>query len=237
MSRKYRRAASDGSYFEASKAHQQTAQSALLRRLQKKPELARELADSAHALASEFFEEVGNSFDTDCKRGCSYCCHQPATTFAFEAIRIAEVLRATRAERELKTLVDKMETRVRGFEGGSVRKNVNKTPCPLLENDQCSVYANRPLTCRLAHSFSVKKCRLAFQKDRGKVEIPVTLELITGVSGIIEAAFDGLPKAGLDGNLYELCSAVLRALAEPEVASQWADGDSRAFENCIKDDT
>lgn len=210
----------------------------VLKKIGKTEELAHKLSDAAHSLASQFFEDVGKSFKTDCEKGCSYCCYQPATIFPFEAIRIARVLKTSLSEKQLESLKEKMKIRVNDFKGSSVRKNINnKTACPLLSNNQCSVYDNRPLTCRMAHSFSVKKCRLSFQKDRTKVEIPMSLELLTGISGIIEGAFEQLPKEKLDGNLYELCSAVLVALSDPDAAMKWANGDHSVFKNCIKDDT
>ena len=131
-----------------------------------------------------------------------------------------------------------MTVRVKEFKGASVKLNINnKTACPLLVKDKCSVYEHRPLTCRMAHSFSVKKCKLSFEKDRFKVEIPISLELLGGTGGIIEATFNQLPTKKLDGNLYELCSAVLHALATPDAGLSWARGDVTAFRKCIKDDT
>lgn len=229
---------SNGSYFEISKDHQKSIQSEVLKKTGKTKQLPHELSDAAHQLATKFFEDVGNSFKTDCKRNCSYCCYQPATVFPFEALRIADVLKSSLSVEELESLKEKMKARVNGLKGSSVQKNINdKTACPLLSNEQCSVYENRPLTCRMAHSFSVKKCRLSFQKDRFKIQIPVSLELQTGIGGIIAAAFEQLPKEKLDGNLYELCSAVLVALSDSNAATKWANGDLSVFKGCIKDDT
>ncbi len=226
------------SYFETLKTHQEASQRELISRNKEPEELAYCLADAAHSLALQFFEQVGNDFETSCKSGCSYCCHQPATVFAFEAIRIARELKNSLTSDDLKFLEETMVARVNDFKGSSVGKQINnKAACPLLTNHQCSVYASRPLTCRLAHSFSVKKCRQAFEKDRNLVQIPVALELLSAVSGIIEAVYGGLPGAKLDANLYELSSAVLVALSQPDAASKWASGDRSIFRNCIKDDT
>ncbi|MBI3542477.1 MAG: YkgJ family cysteine cluster protein [Deltaproteobacteria bacterium] len=225
-------------HFEAFKARQEASQAETLRKAGKTARLPHELADAAHALAAKFVAKEGAAVKTACEEGCSYCCHQPATVFPFEAIRIARVLKESLSNERLEALEEKMKSRVKGLKGASVRKNINdKTACPLLVDDCCSIYANRPLTCRLAHSFSVKRCRVSFQKDRTKVEIPISLELLTGISGIIEGAFERLPEKGLDANLYELCSAVLAALADPDAAAKWAKGDRRVFEGCVRDDT
>ncbi|MBI3556255.1 MAG: YkgJ family cysteine cluster protein [Deltaproteobacteria bacterium] len=230
---------SEFSFFEASQANQKAIQSHILEDKGPGEQLAIKLSDATHAHASGFLEQVGRKLGTACEKGCSYCCHQPATAFPFEALRIAGALKATRTKEQVEALQDKMRARVRDLKDSSVRKNMNnKTACPLLSDEnQCSVYENRPLTCRMAHSFSVQRCRQSFEKDRAKVQIPMSLQLLTGISGIIEAAFEGLPKKRLDGNLYELCSSVLAALAHPEAAAQWAQGDPRVFKDCIKDDT
>ncbi len=200
--------------------------------------LAFELASEAHSRASKFLDASVDASQTDCKNGCSHCCHQPATVFPFEAIQIAKTLKNSLSEAQLDALKEKMISRVRDFAGASVRKNINnKTACPLLSNDRCSVYEQRPLTCRMAHSFSVKKCRAALQKDRNQVQIPVSLEILDGVGEIIQDFYKQLPKRKVDGKMYELCSAVLAALNQPDAAARWANGDLRVFEKCIQDDT
>lgn len=225
-------------YTEISRKKHEARQAELIGKLQKTVQLGPALAQAAHAHADRVMSSTADAFETDCEAGCSYCCHQPATVFAFEAIHIADILKKSRSKVELEVLKQKMKERVAGFKGGSVRENVNnKTVCPLLHENQCSVYGDRPLTCRMAHSFSVKRCRQSFHKDRTQVEIPMSLELLTKISGVIEGSFDGLPKFKLDGSLYELCSAVLFALVTPDAALRWASGDLGVFAQCIKDDT
>lgn len=228
--------------YETTKSHQEKIQSEIVKKTGRTEQLPYQLSEVIHAHASRFLKTVDDSFETDCEKGCSYCCHQPATVFPFEAIQIAQRLKDSLLKSQLDALIEKLKARVKGFAGNSVQKNINnKTACPLLTtpstHGECSIYENRPLTCRMAHSFSKKKCRISFQKDRTQVEIPVSLEMMTGISGIIEAAFERLPKLNLDGNLYELCSAVLAALNNPDAGAKWAKGDLSIFKNCIKDDT
>jgi len=228
----------DCDYFELTAIHQIALQNKLLAKFGKTPLFASELAKSMHEHADTFFEDVGNHFETDCKAGCSYCCYQPATLFVVEAIRIADILKESLSKERLNLLIGEMKTRVQNLKGNSVAQNINdKTRCPLLLNEQCSIYNDRPLTCRKAHSFSVKRCRAGFQKDRFKTQIPVSLEIMTGLSGIIEAVFEELPKHNLDGNLYELCSGILVALEDPDAASKWVKNDPNLFKNAIRDDT
>lgn len=226
------------SYYEITRGLQESLLADVLRKTGRTEALPYELADATHVQAKRFQQEMGRHFQTDCKKKCAYCCYQPATVFPFEAIRIARFLADSLSDEELEVLKMRMKDRVSDFKGASVRKQVNnKTVCPFLLNDQCFVYEHRPLTCRMAHSFSVKQCRQSFQGDRARVQIPIALELLTGVSGMIEAAFEELPKNNLDGKLYELCSAVLAALSRPDAAVKWAKGDFGVFRDCIRDDT
>lgn len=228
------------SYFDVTKSRQEAIQEKLLGELRCSRELPDALADACHEHATRFLEELPEASKVACRKGCSYCCHQPATVFAFEAIRIAHALSVSLSDHQLKALKKKMKARVNGLRGASVRKNVeSRTACPLLGPEgQCSIYADRPLTCRMAHSFAVRRCRLSFEKGRVEISIPISLEWLSGISGIIEAAFEQLPqKFQLDGNLYELCSAVLKALDDPRAELKWAQGNLSVFANCIKDDT
>ena len=141
------------SYFAESKRNQ----AKILAEIEFIPE---QIAKATHAHASRFLEKIGKKFDLDCRAGCAPCCYQPATVFAFEAIQIAAMLRSTRSKSELEAIQAKMKDRVLGFCDASVKKNINnKSPCPLLitigSGEQCSIYENRPLTCRMAHSYSV----------------------------------------------------------------------------------
>ncbi len=197
-----------------------------------------ELTQTTYEEYEKYKNKYTQKIKTDCKSGCSYCCHQPVTLFAFEAINIANILKLNLKNSELKLLISKMKKRLSEFKNNSVRENINnKTVCPLLENNICSVYENRPLTCRMAHSFSVKKCKSSFENNRAKVMIPVSLELGMPLSGMIEGTFESLPKYNLDGNLYELCSAILYALTNEKDSLLWSKGSQGFNDNCIIDDT
>ena len=139
--------------------------------------------------------------ETACRAGCAHCCHQPATAFPFEAIQIAESLRARLSPEELELILQALRKRVSGLTNRSVRQSIeNKSPCPLLKDSRCSIYELRPLTCRMAHSLAVKKCEAAFQGVRRRTQIPVSFELQSGISGMLEAVYAKLPQLKLDAN-------------------------------------
>lgn len=77
-----------------------------------------------------------------CKPGCSHCCHMNTMIYEHEAIRLAEV-----TGRKMKRLPFR-PLNVVAVEGSKF----DGKPCPFLVDNQCSVYADRPLVCRSHHS-------------------------------------------------------------------------------------
>lgn len=79
-----------------------------------------------------------------CKKGCSYCCNQSLIIFEWEANRITDV--TGRKQNPFKGV---------DFERWSpqTRKQYiaqyTEVPCPFLKNDVCSIYAARPMSCRV----------------------------------------------------------------------------------------
>ncbi len=71
-----------------------------------------------------------------CRRGCTHCCHIPVAVTEVEAEVIAKRI-GVKARHEAPILPP-------GERGYGYDK-----PCPFLANGSCSIYANRPVTCRL----------------------------------------------------------------------------------------
>jgi len=75
-----------------------------------------------------------------CHSGCAACCHMPVEMYQVEADNIAAHAgrRAIRLKRD------------RAFEPAWVDRNRG---CPFLRNNTCSIYEQRPLTCRMHFNF------------------------------------------------------------------------------------
>jgi uncharacterized protein len=102
-----------------------------------------------------------------CRRGCFLCCVPPETLFRVEGEQIRDaVLRLPEDVRE------RVRMRV---------QNRDRMLCPLLEDGQCLVYANRPLICRTqgmplaveedGENFSLNYCPLNFTDVPGGYEV------------------------------------------------------------------
>lgn len=77
-----------------------------------------------------------------CVTGCSACCHISVSLTTMEAQTIGQAIGmppARPAKVFLATELDDWETEKMRFFG---------TPCPFLEGNRCSIYANRPVACK-----------------------------------------------------------------------------------------
>lgn len=85
-------------------------------------------------------DKIGNAVapHSACK-SCSHCCHIAVTLPQLEAQAIGAAIGKAPAKGNLRITGDHLAT---------VEKNF-KTPCPFLKKGRCSIYADRPIACRV----------------------------------------------------------------------------------------
>jgi hypothetical protein len=90
-------------------------------------------------------DSIGRAIDqfSLCKKGCAHCCHMPTLIYAHEAEELGKasgIAPKQLAYRERESVLEEAAAYV-------------GMACPFLNQDQsCSVYAHRPLICKLHHS-------------------------------------------------------------------------------------
>jgi len=106
-----------------------------------------------------------------CRFGCARCCHQHVySTYAFEIVNLYRQLRPRTdyVERFRALLANAQEfqamhasytAKAHGREDLAVINTLQHLsalakPCPLLTDNSCSVYAQRPVSCRMYHSLT-----------------------------------------------------------------------------------
>lgn len=134
-----------------------------------------------------------------CDRGCSWCCHKAVRISPLDAIGAAAA-----------RLDDRFDY--------TVQEN-DRRPCPLLRDGRCSVYAERPVTCRAFHSWNSELCQ------QGQAKVPMDMGLF-GITGIPqEGALEALHQAGLDRSPVILGEAVSHLRQDFEVTvRRWLSG-------------
>jgi hypothetical protein len=157
-----------------------------------------------------------------CRRGCAHCCH------AFVSARAPEIL-------FVKTAIPGRERAAAGAAVDAayavtgmldpVARGAIAHACPMLRDGACTVYAARPMTCRMAVSQSAEICALAFAPGAGPVHLPVPDHYPTLRRGYSIALAGALRKAGFPAWSYEYNAAMRLALARSDAEAAWLAGE------------
>jgi Fe-S-cluster containining protein len=150
----------------------------------------------------------------ECKAGCAFCCSAKVEVSDMEALVIARAIHklpAARQEEILEALRCQSELR-------SKDNDSERIPCALLENGLCSIYSERPATCRKAHSLSAKACA-----DQAPL-IPQNLAVALNCEVLIAGTNEGFRSRNLPASANELSAAVLAALTVDSAAEHWYQG-------------
>ena len=151
-----------------------------------------------------------------CRSGCSYCCAQPVVVTAIEVFALAALIRDREgAAAPVAAAAEKVQGR--SLQGSWPR-------CPLLDDNKCSVYALRPLSCRGYVSFDVQDCIRTFvMRDKPSSLGPATFNEVPQLCRTVLVA--ALKLRGMPSGHYELNAALTRALASDDSESLWRQGE------------
>jgi Fe-S-cluster containining protein len=161
-----------------------------------------------------------------CAAGCAWCCHQPVTVHPFEALRIADYLRATFRGRAF----DHMLARVREASRvvARARPGDDVRPCVFLdERRRCQVHSVRPSVCATYLSNDERACRALYEHRYRSIGTIVVDEEVIRLRHMADIGIArGLEDVSLDFTPLELTAAVTIALDTPDAAERWLRGDT-----------
>jgi Fe-S-cluster containining protein len=98
---------------------------------------------------------------SDCKMGCSFCCHQTVLATPYEFFYLADFLKTKFRGDVLETIKERAKNKMEKTSKLSMERLLkHKDPCPLLHPTQgfCRAYQARPMACRIYLSTDVKSC-------------------------------------------------------------------------------
>lgn len=149
----------------------------------------------------------------DCKKGCSWCCHQPIFATSHEMHFMWEFMKLNFSEEDrqqvVQTAFDNYQKRGRMNEDELL---ADKLPCPLLKNGSCGVYPARPLTCRIYLSMSEPSCKTFFDQPKNKNSFPQLFEFPLQAGRMLnEGLNSGLNESGLNSREMLLEEGLLLA--------------------------
>jgi Fe-S-cluster containining protein len=154
-----------------------------------------------------------------CKRGCSHCCYTWVSVTAPEALFISKIvkLRGDRAIDRVRTA--HQHTKDYNFD----TRPQHPQPCPLLEQDTCSIYDTRPKACRMAASNDAAICARAYH-GLSNEGIPTPALYLLGRTVYSVAMASALRKANLPYHVYEFNAALIRAIDTDNAERVWLSG-------------
>jgi hypothetical protein len=154
-----------------------------------------------------------------CGKGCAHCCNSWVSVIAPEVIHVVNSLGPRRAVAQ--AAVNDVLMRSRGKSHQERGKMV--AACPLLVERVCTVYPNRPLTCRTGTSLDVGACERGYTLRIGE-EVPVPTVHARMRLGYSLAVSGALRHAGLNHAPYEFHSALERVMTTAECEARWLAG-------------
>jgi Fe-S-cluster containining protein len=149
-----------------------------------------------------------------CGDKCAFCCHQMVTCRPFEIFVIAKALHTSKSAEELQSIRDKLWVgRTLPLVAGA--RYGHNFPCPLLVQNSCAIYADRPMACRQYVSSAKQLCQHAFDGLTDDPPFNVDMRMKgTAINVGIDCAL--YSRGRLDVEPVELCRALLLALDRPD---------------------
>jgi len=107
----------------------------------------------------------------ECRNGCSFCCSQPVGVSGYE-VRAIERFTGRKAIMQGRAGVPHPEL------PEQMRKRFTGKPCTFLAAGRCTIYAVRPIACRLHHSLmpSAEPCDTARHPDMNVKSLNLPLD-------------------------------------------------------------
>ncbi|PQO37910.1 hypothetical protein C5Y98_07385 [Blastopirellula marina] len=194
--------------------------------------------DDLRQLQAKYLEKSPQRAQRDCSAGCPACCMTAQVDATpIEAIAVSEYLRNYLDTDDLFNVKNRL-TRVTKLRIAQINAQAPQRPlaCGLLGLDgKCSIYPVRPIICSGVFSLNQNECAKAEREAQAgdfSQSIPLDQEAIQATGGISGTLQRVLVEHGLDGNLYELSSAVLAALQVPDCLEHYLNKED-IFQNAI----
>ncbi len=142
----------------------------------------------------------------DCKRGCSWCCHQPVFALDYELDYLNTFIQKT-FDPETITEIQK-EAKQKQAKFGTLQGDelMNaKYPCPLLDDNACIAYEARPMACRIYLSSNVKSCIHFYNEPDDKNTYPALLDMPMRLGRMMNEGFKSALKTnGVEPKEYRI---------------------------------
>lgn len=187
-------------------------------------ERASEAAARIHALNEASTRRQPGVAKLACAKGCGYCCHTWVSASVPEVLLLARaVRREARRNPDLPRAIAERSKPLAGL--APAARYGAKLPCPLLEENACSFYRERPTVCRQATSLDLAGCIDEFEGRGYGGDIKVSAVYLAHARNSRIPLLAALALVGLDARTYELSAALSRVLGLEDAERKWLAGE------------
>ncbi len=155
-----------------------------------------------------------------CGKGCSHCCVISVTVSAPEALYVGKLVAAMGAEaiarvRAAHEVTGKFEL---------AERERHPHDCPMLRNNSCTIYEDRPKACRQAASTDADICARVHRSLASEL-IPAPAPYDGSRAAYAMALFAALAQSAFDDGSYDFNAALVRVLDTPDAEKRWLAGE------------
>jgi len=171
-----------------------------------------------------------------CRDGCDFCCRVPVDVQAHEVLFAADHIQTHFPPQALADAIDRLAAhRERNARLTDEERNVSRSPCALLHQGSCTIYAGRPEACRSHHATDAAVCEAHMKDPSVDLEHayvgPLRARMFSVMLGIDEA----LEASGYDERSYDFGSALHEALTDSFCLARWLRGERAFPDSCLAD--
>lgn len=181
-------------------------------------------AAAMHAMSEASTRKAPGKAKLACAKGCGYCCHTWVGATVPEVMLLARALRADagRSPARIPGIIAR-STALAGL--SPLQRFGARLACPLLIDNACSQYRERPVVCRQATSLDLARCIEEYEGLGHGGEIPVSAVYLAHARNARVPLIAALRLAGLETHTYELSAALARALGASDGEARWLGGE------------
>lgn len=170
-----------------------------------------------------------------CKAGCAFCCYYKVEVRAHEMLLIKDFMSKTFSVETITAVLAEAETNAAIIRTLTPEQHLTSNlKCPMLQDNQCSIYPVRPFRCRNFHSTDAAACEQS-HGDPGNMEIATGM--IEDVAMFADAHTQGFEAAadqtGRDARVYDFTTALLEVFKEPNAPKRYRTG-KKTFQMAIE---
>jgi Fe-S-cluster containining protein len=170
-----------------------------------------------------------------CKAGCAFCCHYKVEVRAHEMLLIKDYLSKTFSAEKIAAVLVEAEANAAIIRTLTPEQHLTTNlKCPMLQDNQCSIYPVRPFRCRNFHSTDANACE---QSHNDPSNMAIATGMIEDVAMFADAHTQGFEAAaeqtGKDTRIYDFTTALLEALSDEHSLKRYQRG-KKTFQQAIE---